>query len=125
MNQKTTHSTDDGANVTIRRVDIGASDRANLATLAQRDSRQMPSGAVLGAEVRGQLIAAISLDTGEVLADPFNHTTEVRSLLELRAAQLRRHASKRRRRLPTPRRHGRPAVGGSPAGQIITLPHWS
>ena len=125
MKQETTHSTDDGATVTIRRVDTGARDRANLATLAERDSRKMPQGMVLGAEVRGQLIAAIAIDSGEILADPFRHTDELRSLLELRAAQLRRRGSKHRRRLPAPRRHGRPAVGGSPAGQIITLPHWS
>ena len=112
--------------VTIRRVDVSDEDRANLATLAALDSREMPHGPVLGAEVRGRLMAAISLDSGEVVADPFKRTGELRSLLKLRAAQVRGRASKRRRGLgrAAPRRYDRPAVGGSPAGQIISLPRW-
>ena len=125
MKQETTNPTEDAATVTIRRVDVGASDRASLAALAERDSREMPQGIVLGAEVRGRLMAAIALDSGEMIADPFSHTRELRSLLELRAAQLRRDGSTRRRIRFAPRHHGRPAVGGSPAGQIITLPRWS
>jgi len=81
MSHEDTFSTDDGMTVTIRRVDIGASDRVKLAALAELDSRGMPSGAVLGAEVRGHLLAAISLDTSDVVANPFSPTQELRSLL--------------------------------------------
>lgn len=125
MSHEDTFSTDDGMTVTIRRVDIGASDRVKLAALAELDSRGMPSGAVLGAEVRGHLLAAISLDTSDVVANPFSPTQELRSLLELRAAQLRGRGAKRRLRMPAPGRRSRPAVGGSPPGQIISLPRWS
>lgn len=124
MTHAETISTGDGATVTIRRVDVSAEDRANLATLADLDSRETPQGVVLGAEVRGRLVAAISLDSAEVVADPFSRTGEFRSLLELRAAQVSRGASKWHRLL-APRRSGRAAVGGSPPGQIISLPRWS
>ncbi len=124
MSHEDTFSTEDGMTVTIRRVDIGASDRVKLAALAELDSRGMPSGAVLGAEVRGHLLAAISLDTSDVVANPFSPTQELRSLLELRAAQLRGRGAKRRLRMPAPGRRSRP-VGGSPRGQVISLPRWS
>ena len=73
--------------VSIRRLtdaDTEAVDR-----VAGRDSASRPTGDLLGAEVDGRLIAAVSLTTGQVVADPFTRTSVARSLLLARAAQLR------------------------------------
>jgi hypothetical protein len=107
--------------ITIRRMDLVDADRDSVAELADLDSRRAPDGPVLGAEVEGTLLAAISLTTGDVIADPFSRTAELRPLLETRAVQLRRRGSKPGLRLP---RRSRPAVGGAPAGSIIRLPRW-
>ena len=107
--------------MTIRRMDVGDSDREAIAELAALDSHQALAGPVLGVEVEGKLLAAISLATGEMISDPFSHTAELRTLLELRARQLRRRDSKRGLRLP---HRSRPALAESPAGTIITLPRW-
>ena len=72
--------------VTVRRLDPAA-DQPALVRLAQRDSADVPQGELLGAELDGALVAAISLGTRRVIADPFTPTDQVRSLLELRAAQ--------------------------------------
>ena len=61
-------------------------------------------------------MAAISLATGESIADPFSRTGELRALLELRAAQLRRRENRRRRPLHLPRPKARAALAGSPPG---------
>ncbi len=74
--------------LTIRRLD--PSDQTALARLAQLDSRAAPQSPLVGAEVEGRLLAAVSVQTGEVIADPFSRTGELRALLELRASQLRR-----------------------------------
>ena len=110
--------------MTIRRVDRTDADAARLAELAERDTRQVPEGPVLGAEVDGRLVAAISLTTDDLIADPFRPTSELQAMLRLRASQLRRRPGRRRERglRLIGRRRGRPAVGGSPAGQIISLP---
>ena len=108
------------AQTTIRRMDLADADRAAVALLAERDSAESLPGPVLGLEVDGSLLAATSLTSGETIADPFTPTREVRSLLELRAAQLRRGGSRSRRRFG--RRLGRPAVGGGPPGHIQPLP---
>jgi hypothetical protein len=84
--------------LSIRR--LGGADGEALERLAGRDSAETPDGEVLGAELDGRLIAAVSLDTGELVADPFTPTDEARSLLELRLAQLSasrglRHAIRR------------------------------
>src|SRR4051794_7370309 len=60
-----------------------------LDRVAGRDSASRPGGELLGAEVDGRLIAAISIATGETVADPFTPTDVARSMLVLRAAQLR------------------------------------
>jgi hypothetical protein len=66
---------------------------------------------VLGAELDGALVAAISLTTGDVIADPFIRTDHIRSLLELRASQLRGQRPRfgRRRRGSHLHRATRPA----------------
>jgi hypothetical protein len=91
------------AEITIRRLDHTA-DAAALARLAGKDTRPAPQGDALGAFVDGQLMAAMSLDSGRVIADPFKPTSELRTLLELRAGQMgaarhiRRRPGLRRRR---------------------------
>ena len=93
--------------ISIRR--LGADDLPEVERLAQLDSRRPPEGALLGVEIEGRLLAAISLATGESIADPFSRTGELRALLELRAAQLRRRENRRRRLRP-------PAPAQGPGG---------
>lgn len=107
------------AAITIRRLDLREDDRAPLARLAELDSHPGLEGPVLGVEVEGRLLAAISLASGDTIADPFSRTGELTDLLQARARQLRRRNRKHR-----VRRSGRPAVAGGPAGSIITLPRW-
>ncbi len=82
----------------IRRA--GPCDAGALARLAALDSSHAPVGDVLVAEVGDELRAALSLASGEVVADPFRRTAALVSMLQLRAEQLRREAegSRRRRR---------------------------
>jgi hypothetical protein len=60
-------------------------DAATLRRLAALDSSPTPQGAVLVAEVDGELRAALSLSDGQVVADPFRPTTEVVALLRVHA----------------------------------------
>jgi hypothetical protein len=62
-------------------------DAVALHRLAVLDSSHVPAGALLVAEVGGDLVAAAS-DHG-VIADPFRPTADVVDLLRLRAAALR------------------------------------
>lgn len=85
----------DPSPVTLR---FGFPDDANaMARLAALDSSEVPSGPVLLAEVAGEPRAALSLRDGAVIADPFQHTTQVVDLLHIRATQLGRGPGKRRR----------------------------
>ena len=101
--------------ITIRR--LGDEDLKAVERLAHLDSRRPPEGALLGVEIDQRLVAAISLATSESVADPFSRTGELRALLELRAAQLRRRENGRRRlrrHLPQPKT--RAALAGGPPG---------
>jgi hypothetical protein len=75
------------------------SDAVAVQAVAERDSRTVPAGRLLVAEVDGRMRAALSLDTGEVVADPFAPSTELVVLLRTRARQL----NGRRRRARHPR----------------------
>ena len=86
MSGNHTPTSTDTDGISIRR--LGGGDRADLERLAQLDSRAAPEGALLGLAVEGRLVAAISVATGESIADPFSRTRELRALLELRADQL-------------------------------------
>jgi hypothetical protein len=96
--------------VTIRRALPG--DAAAVRRLAELDSRRAPRGTVLLAEVGPELLAAVSLDDGHTVADPFRPTSDLVALLAARGGQLRRSdaghpapAGRRRRaRLGTPAR---------------------
>jgi drug/metabolite transporter (DMT)-like permease len=81
-------------------------DAAGLARLAARDSAPVPSGALLVAEVDGELWAALPLAGGVAVADPFHPTTDLLEMLVLRAAQLRGMNGRRPGRgRPRVRRH--------------------
>jgi hypothetical protein len=88
MNEHT-HPDTGRVELTIR--PLGGSDAAELRRLAQRDSAREPSGEVLGAEVHGHLVAAVSTTTGEVVADPFRPTAEVVAALRQRANRANGH----------------------------------
>jgi hypothetical protein len=75
----------------------GHDEASQLAELASLDSQRPLNGDVLVALVDGQLVAAISLVDGRVVANPLRRTVEVRALLQTRAAQLAPKPRKRRR----------------------------
>ena len=78
-----------------------AADDAALRDLAALDSAAPGAGPHLVAEVDGRLRAALSLDDGRVVADPFHHTAGDVALLRARAvAEGRRRPARRRLRLP-------------------------
>ncbi len=88
--------------LTIRTV--GSADAGALRRLAQRDSARQPEPvAMLVAEVGGELRAALPLDGGRAIADPFHPTAELVAMLAGRARQLEvpapRRAVRRRRSL--------------------------
>jgi hypothetical protein len=74
-------------------------DMPALIQLADLDSRPLPGGKIIVAESRGRIRAALSVDDGGLIADPFVATVSLQALLRLRADQI---ARERR----TARRHG-------------------
>jgi hypothetical protein len=75
------------APVTVRRFSEGDIDA--IQRLAELDEKPVPSGGVLVAEQAGELVAALPLDGGQALADPFKPTADVVELLRVSARQLR------------------------------------
>jgi len=69
------------------------SDLAGLRRVAGRDTRPLPEGDLLVAVVGGDVRAALSLCTGETIADPFHPTASLVELLQIRARQHSRHRS--------------------------------
>jgi hypothetical protein len=67
----------------------GPRDREALGRLAALDDRPLPPGPHLIARVDGALCAALSLATGELVADPFRRTAELAALLRCHAAGAR------------------------------------
>jgi hypothetical protein len=69
--------------------------------LAELDSQRPLTGPALVGEIDGRPAAAISLHDGRVVADPFQHTAQLVSLLRMRARAI--HSAERepsvRRRL--------------------------
>jgi hypothetical protein len=74
----------DAVELRLCRVD----DDAALERLAMLESRPSPAGRYVIAEVNGVVVAAMSLVSGVVLADPFEPTEHLVPLLRLRAEQL-------------------------------------
>jgi hypothetical protein len=64
-----------------------AEDRASLAQLAALDGSESPSGPILVAEIGGQLRAALSLNDGAVVADPFHPAAALETLLRVYSRQ--------------------------------------
>jgi hypothetical protein len=80
--------------------------------LALLDSAKRPSGPVLVAAVGGAPVAALPLDGGRAIADPFQPTAALLAVLELRVAQARgRRTTGRLPRLITALRRGARASG--------------
>ena len=78
-----------------------AADQPTLRDLAALDSRRLPVGPFLLAEVEGRPHAALSLSDGTAIADPFEHTAELVELLRAHGAA--RASGERRRRISRPR----------------------
>jgi hypothetical protein len=74
-------------------------DASSLERLAHLDSASVPTGAAIVAEFGGELVAALSLDDGRAIADPFRHTGEVVRELEREAAELSHGPSRPRHTL--------------------------
>jgi hypothetical protein len=89
----------DGASALTLRYAVPA-DAEAIDRLAQLDSTRAPRGIVLVAEVSGDLWAALSIDDGHAVAEPFRPTGELVALLAERARQLRRARRGRMERLP-------------------------
>ena len=69
-----------------------------LVRLAALDSRHVPVGKLLVAKADGQISAAIGIDDGAVISDPFVPTGALVDLLQLRVLQMRRATRRERRR---------------------------
>jgi hypothetical protein len=82
---------DDGGAVTVRRAT--PADEIAISRLAVLDSARPVAGEVLVAEIGGELWAALSIDDGHLIADPFRATRVARELLALRARHLRAAAA--------------------------------
>lgn len=72
----------------VRIRSLATSDESALRALSERDTARVPDGDVVGAERDGRLLAAISLSSGNVVADPFHRTADLVALLKLRAGQV-------------------------------------
>jgi hypothetical protein len=71
-----------------------AADAERLKVLAELDSTEAPMGPALVAEVDGRLRAALPLDGGAPIADPFHRGAELIELLRVRAGQLGRSVAR-------------------------------
>jgi hypothetical protein len=76
------HMTD--KTLTIRRAD--SSDTGALVRLAALDSASPPTGDALLAEVGGEVWAAVEIDSGAAIADPFRPSGELVDLLRLQVS---------------------------------------
>lgn len=92
---------------------LGIEDADELRRIAERDSRERPTGLVLGARVDGHLVAAHSVSDGRRVADPFVPTAELQQLLAKRVAQLRNNG-----RGPLGRLFGRRAYAASSSSRL-------
>jgi hypothetical protein len=73
-----------------------AGDREAIVRLAQLDSQSEPSGSLLVAESEGRIVAAMPLEGGDAIANPFVRTAELVEILRLRAAHLSDESNGRR-----------------------------
>ena len=87
MHRSNSHTSE----ITVRLADH--TDSRALLELAALDSAQVPAGALVVAESDGEIVAAVPVDGGRAIADPFRGTALLVEMLDLRAAQLRRAAT--------------------------------
>ncbi len=80
------------------------SDSPALLRLAGLDSAVLPGGPLVLAEVGGEVVAALALESRRAIADPFRHTAALLEMLNLRAEQIRRESRAPARRGLLPRR---------------------
>ena len=73
--------------ITIR--PLQENDVAAVEQLAELEESSVPPGPLLVAEIEGTIEAAVAVEGGETVANPFSASGEAVSLLRLRAAQLR------------------------------------
>lgn len=64
-------------------------DATEVRRLAALDSAPVPRGRVLLGVVDGMVHAAIDIDNGAVIADPFRLTADLVALLKMRASRIR------------------------------------
>ena len=70
--------------------DATDADAASLLRLARLDSQgRPPAGKVIVAEDDGTMVAAMSVETGATIADPFRATAPIVAMLRLRAEKQR------------------------------------
>ena len=86
--------------LTIRPADLA--DLAGLDRLAALDSSSAPTGDMLVAEVGGELWAAVEVETGAAIADPFRPSGELVTLLRHHARGGKREKRALKRLLPRP-----------------------
>ena len=89
-----------GANATVRHA--RPDDAEALAVLAQLDSSHTPRGEVIVGESGGELWAAVSVDDGHAIANPFRPSGELTFHLIERARELRRATRSKPRRALRP-----------------------
>jgi hypothetical protein len=82
--------------LTIRRA--SGSDAVALQDLAALDSSAWAPGEVLVAEVGSELLAAVEVESGAAVADPFRQTADLVELLRFRADAIRGERRAERRR---------------------------
>lgn len=88
-------------------------DESVLHRLAGLDSSRLPAGPLLVGEISGGIQAAVPVMGGRGIANPFVRTSELMTLLELRAEQLRQQGfgeAETARVIPLPRRQ--PTLAG-------------
>jgi hypothetical protein len=71
-------------------------DAPTLARLAALDSQRPLAGSAVVAERDGRILAAVALDGGRTIADPFAPTADLVALLRLHAADMARSFAGRR-----------------------------
>jgi hypothetical protein len=99
-----------GADITVRYA--RDEDTEALAVLADLDSSRAPRGPVIVAEADGELWAAVSLDDGHAIANPFRPSGELTFHLVERARKLNRAARRKPGRALTVRPPVAP-IGGT------------
>ena len=99
---------------------VAGSDEPAVRAVAERDSSIVPPGRLLVAEVDGQIRAVLSLDTGEIAADPFAPSAAPVDLLRARARQL--SWGKPSRRKPTGTRDAAGKLALRPSRRRLAIP---